>query len=169
MDEHKRRYVDDPQLELERYGKEIMESPKYRRLMFFSQHASSTTYRHCISVTLKALTFAKEMNIKVDVPALVHACLLHDYYLYDFHVNPRPMHATMHPIYAAINASRDFHLNDKELIDISTHMWPISLTRIPLSREGWILTYADKCVAINEYLLRPQAVERKEKKKAKAL
>lgn len=164
MQIRQRRYVDDPYLELERYGKEIIESPKFKRLLFFRQHGSSSTYRHCIAVALRSLTFAKERHIKVDVPALVHAALLHDYYLYDWHESKDtrpPHHASMHPIYAAENAKRDFNLDDKELTDIMTHMWPIAFSRYPRSREGWIIVYADKCVAINEFLMIPQKIERK--------
>lgn len=157
-----RRYVDDPYVELDQYGREIIESEKYRRLLDFEQHHNSTTFKHSISVALKALSFAHDHHIKVDVEALVKMCLLHDYFLYDWHIKPHPEHhATMHPIKASKNAKRDFGIDEFVSKGIESHMWPLPLRRIPQSREAWILAYADKCVTINEVFGRPQRCERK--------
>lgn len=154
MGKRVRRYVYDPYLELNRYGRDILTSPEYKRLLGFTQHKHSNTYYHSVNVALMALFYAKDNFIKVDVEALIKMCLLHDYFLYDWHIKPHPKkHATMHPVYAANNAIRDFGLEDKLIIDgIKSHMWPIAITRIPKSKEAWILTIADKKVSTNEVL-----------------
>lgn len=162
-----RRYVDDPYVELASYGREIIESEKYRQLLDFKQHKTSNTFVHSVFVTLKALSFAHDHRIKVDVEALVKMCLLHDYYLYDWHIKPHPVHhATMHPLRAAKNAERDFGIDKFVKRGIQSHMWPIGFSRMPNSREAWILTYADKCVALNEVFGRRQKFQKRKRKES---
>lgn len=161
MEQQNRRYVNDPREEMYSYGRDILLHHTYRQLLSYRQHRKSNTYRHSVNVCLRALLFAKENCIKVDVPSLVRAALLHDYYLYDWHIKPHPKkHATMHPMRAAENAERDFGLNPRERKAIESHMWPIAFKRIPQSREAWIICYADKCVAINEVFGWKQKIER---------
>lgn len=161
MAKRTRRHVDDPYVELSIYGREILESEEYRRLLNYKQHHNSTTFLHSVYVTLRALEYARDHFIKVDVEALVKMCLLHDYFLYDWHIKPHPKHhATAHPLRAADNAEKDFDLDDFTLNGIRSHMWPIAIRRIPTSREAWILAYADKCVTLNEVLGRKQRFQK---------
>lgn len=161
MAKRNRRHVDDPYVELCIYGREILESDEYRRLLNFKQHHSSNTFLHSVYVTLRALEYAHDHLIKVDVEALVKMCLLHDYFLYDWHVKPHPKHhATGHPLRAAENAAKDFELDEFILSGIRSHMWPIAIRRIPTSREAWILAYADKCVTLNEVFGRKQKFQK---------
>lgn len=157
-----RRHVDDPYVELSIYGREILESKEYRRLLDFKQHHSSNTFLHSVYVTLRALEFARDHFIKVDVEALVKMCLLHDYFLYDWHVKPHPKHhATGHPLRAAENAAKDFGIDDEFILKgIKSHMWPVAIRRIPTSREAWILSIADKCVTLNEVFGRKQKFQK---------
>ena len=37
---------------------------------------------------------------------------------------------------------------------IHSHMWPLNLTRLPASKEAWIVCIADKCCSLHETLFR---------------
>ena len=57
------------------------------------------------------------------------------------------------------NAKKYFNITNKEASMIKTHMFP--LTPIPpLSREGWVLTMADKSTSINEIIANMKNVHR---------
>ena len=55
-----------------------------------------------------------------------------------------------------------FGISDAEAAMIFSHMWPLNLTRLPKTREAWVLTLADKKISFLETL-----TQRKNKKKAK--
>ncbi len=129
----------------------IISNPKYKQLKQFIHHADHTVYRHSISVAY--IAYKMSVNKKnIDLKSLVKVCLLHDYYLYDWHKkgHKRP-HGFTHPKTAAINASRDFGLTLIEEKAIRSHMWPLTLFHIPTSRIGIILCIADKRSAHYEY------------------
>ena len=150
----KRTYITEPpETVLLRYGQDILSSASFLKLKNYRHHEKSNTYDHSVAVTLEALSFARNMRIKVSPSTLVRGCLLHDYYLYDQHSEDRPKwHWSRHGIYAAQNAMRDFHVSATEADMIAHHMWPLHPFRFPLCVEGWILILADKKVAVKDRL-----------------
>ena len=60
----------------------------------------------------------------------------------------------MHPSYAAANAKRDFNINEKEEHIIRSHMWPLTVTKLPKSREAVIVCIADKLTSATETIMR---------------
>ncbi len=62
------------------------------------------------------------------------------------------LHGFTHAKLAAENAKRYCHASEKELAIIRTHMWPLNLTKLPKSREAWVLTACDKITTIAEVL-----------------
>ena len=117
----------------------------------YVQHCETTVYQHSINVAELSLKIAKKLNLRVNKRALVRAALLHDYFLYDWHVyDPsRAFHPNNHPRVALKNASEDYKLSCIEQDAILSHMFPASL-KIPYYRESWIITVADKCCAAKE-------------------
>ena len=115
------------------------------------QHGTTSVAEHSLSVTLAGCTLAQRLRIPVNERALLRGMLLHDYFLYDWHV-PDPshrFHGFRHPGFARANAVRDFGVDRLEQNMIARHMFP--LTPIPpSSREGWILCVVDKYVATRE-------------------
>ena len=115
------------------------------------QHGTTTVLKHSAKVCAWSLVVARELRIPVDVVALSRASLLHDYFLYDWHI-PGPdnhVHGFTHPFIAARNAHRHFGVGLHERRMIRTHMFPL-VPLPPLSREAWILCLVDKACAFGE-------------------
>lgn len=138
--------------------KDILDHPEFRQLDNFPHHRPFSILDHSIHVAY--LTFRWSTRLKrtlhIDVRSATRAALLHDFYLYDWHV-PRPdgtrWHGFRHPAIACRNAKRCFALNEKEQNIILSHMWPLT-HRWPGSREAWLVTLADKTVTMHEFRMK---------------
>ena len=76
--------------------------------------------------------------------------MLHDYFLYDWHVGKgHKIHGFTHPKAALINAQEDFNLTKRERDIIVKHMFP--LTPIPPKyKESIIVCLVDKGCSLYE-------------------
>lgn len=117
----------------------------------YMQHGTCSVYDHSLGVASLALRLSRHLPLKVDESALVRGALLHDYFLYDWHVpDPdRPLHGFYHPKAALENARRDFRLTAKEEDIIAHHMFPLTLVP-PRTVEGLLVCLADKVCAVRE-------------------
>ena len=131
----------------------LREDQRITQMKAFVSHGSKTTYDHCMDVTRMSYLLSRRVPFSVDEAALLRGAMLHDYYLYDWHKPHGCLHGFFHPKKALINAKRDFHLNLKEQNIIQSHMWPLTITSLPLSREAWIVCIADKICATHETFL----------------
>lgn len=122
----------------------------------FIQHGDVSVYAHVMSVALQSCRIADALarhGVTVDRASLVRGALLHDYFLYDWHV-PDPshrLHGFTHPYTALRNAEKDFALTDRERNIIVHHMFPLTPFP-PTCREAWIVCLADKLCALRETL-----------------
>ena len=130
----------------------LLENENALRMKEYIQHGTITTHEHCVDVARCAFKLNRKLHLHADEKALVEAGYLHDYYLYDWHTHGDKLHGYHHPALAAENASRDFKISGKAAEAIRTHMWPLTLTRIPSSREAWLITLADKICSTRETL-----------------
>lgn len=136
-------------------GKDIILSPEAQVMKNFTQHGETTVFEHCIAVAKYSLLIAYSLErifkIDVDKDSLVRGALLHDYFLYDWHVKGQAhgLHGFTHPRVARDNASRDFTLNEIEKDIIGKHMFPLT-PFLPSYRESVIVSLADKWCAIAE-------------------
>lgn len=132
-------------------GADILASPGFQSERGFMQHGMTTCYTHSICVAYVALRWAQLLHLDIDVRSTVRGCLLHDYFLYDWHdKSAAPNHHTFtHPKIALANAERDFALNDKERDIIRKHMFPLCFP-FPKYKESWLITLADKTCAASE-------------------
>ena len=116
------------------------------------QHGRVTTLAHVTRVARMSLKLARGLRLRVSEHELVRGAMLHDYYLYDWHEPSHERHATKHPLRAEANAMQDFDLTAKERNIIVSHMWPLPPTRVPASREAWLVCVADKWCSLQETL-----------------
>ena len=136
-------------------GKDIILSPEAQVMKTFIQHGETTVFEHCVSVAKFSLLIAcfleKTLKIEFDKDSLVRGALLHDYFLYDWHIkdSSRRFHGFTHPGVARANAERDFGLNDIEKDIIAKHMFPLT-PFLPMHRESYIVSIADKWCALAE-------------------
>jgi len=136
-------------------AKEILENGTFAQSKKYIQHGSISVYEHSLSVARLSFSMGEFFNI-ADKQSLVRSALLHDFFLYDWHVPEKmwSLHGWTHPVTAAENAKKYFNVSGKEYSMIRSHMWPYTLLHPPLCREGWIICAADKLVSLWETLFK---------------
>lgn len=146
---------------LTKYGKDILNSENYKKSKTYVQHGNFSVFRHSLNVAETSLRLSRALPIRFRERELVRGALLHDYFLYDWHKKRvglkqirefYKMHGFTHPGVAAKNARRDFHISRLENEIISKHMWPLTIRKMPMCREAWIVTLADKYCSLMETL-----------------
>lgn len=122
----------------------------------FIQHGSVNTFEHCERVASVSDKLGKKLRLKnIDRNAMLRAAMLHDFYLYDWHHKDdgsHGMHGYHHANIAVDNAAEKLGVGLKEQEIMSSHMWPLTITRIPKSKEAWVVCMADKYVSTKETL-----------------
>ena len=115
------------------------------------QHGTTTVYEHCVQVAYESYLFAKEHQLQVEMGQLIRGALLHDYFLYDWHIKRKGhhFHGFTHPATALRNAEKEYNLGDIERNIISRHMFPLTIVP-PMCREAWLVCLADKYCAVKE-------------------
>ncbi len=127
------------------YGKEILKCEKYQALDTFIQHGNISCKKHSIRVAHISLSINRFLKLNCNEKSLVRGALLHDYFLYDWHIKEKwhNWHGFRHPKIAMKNAIRDFAVTELEQDIIKKHMWPLTIIP-PRRRESWIVSIADK-------------------------
>lgn len=132
------------------YGEDILNSDGMQAEKGFIQHGDISCFEHSVNVAETALKLAEYFSWKTDEKALVRGALLHDYFLYDWHMSGHRLHGFYHAKKALENAKKDFHLNKIEEDIIKRHMFPLNI-RPPKYKESRIVCLADKLCAIGEF------------------
>ncbi|MDR2495395.1 MAG: HD domain-containing protein [Spirochaetaceae bacterium] len=135
------------------YAGAIPDHPLFLQGRHTVSHGSVSIYTHSINVAKTAFSLSAKYR-GLDRRCVVRAGLLHDFFLYEWHVPGMRylLHGWRHPVKAAENARAVFGLSDKECSCILTHMWPWTLFHPPRYKEGWLVSLADKIVATRETL-----------------
>lgn len=139
------------------YAKSILKNEKMLSSAENIQHGTVSVLTHSIMVAKYAFYINRLFNLGCDPKALVRGALLHDFFLYDWHNIPenvakQGLHGFNHPVIAAENARKFFGISPKEYSIIITHMWPLTFTRVPFNREGWLVCLIDKYCSVLETL-----------------
>ena len=113
-----------------------------------------TVNSHVMNVARYSLALSDRLHIRCHRRELIRGALLHDYFLYDWHLpnSAQRWHGFRHARIALQNAARDFDLNKIEIDIIGKHMFPLNL-RIPRYRESFLVCLADKICAVRELSL----------------
>ena len=139
------------------YLKDLLVHEKVIEMKDYIQHGSITTYHHCFDVAVMSYIIAKKLGVQnVCMQELLVGAMLHDFYLYDWHdgrLRREGLHGFSHPVTAKNNADKYFDLDEKELNIIESHMFPLTITKVPKSREALIVGIADKYCATKETVL----------------
>ncbi len=134
---------------------EIVNNNKMQSTKKCIQHGNVSVYGHSAAVAAYSVKLAEKLGIRYDKRSLIRGALLHDFFLYDWHKTNNVgdgLHGFAHPLTASKNAVRNFRLNKKELDIIRTHMWPLTLRKLPKHRESWLVCIVDKYCSILETL-----------------
>ena len=136
---------------------EMRENPEILKLQKFPNHRISNLYDHSSRVALCAYALSHRLHIGVDGAALARGAMLHDYYLYHAQSYKKITyreHLLRHPHTALLNAKEHFVLSKKEENIIESHMWPMTLTKLPKSKEAFLVQLADKVCAFGEGVMK---------------
>ena len=135
-------------------GKEILTHPLFLSQRNYKHHTSSL-FHHIIAVAYLSYKWAKVLGL--DCESVVRGALLHDFFLYDWHVEGKKIkkrflkkHGFTHAKEAYRNADFLFKLNAKEKDIILKHMFPLNI-KAPLYLESWLVNTIDNVVTFKEY------------------
>ena len=103
---------------------------------------------------LWAKKLEKRFNIKFNYKNLIVGAFLHDLFLYDWHEKDKlhRWHGYRHPLTASKNAREMCDANEETTKIIETHMWPLTITKVPRSKEAFLVCFVDKIMALAETL-----------------
>ena len=134
----------------------LADDPAVAKIKNYSQHKGTSTFRHCWNVAIYSFHLAEKLGWEIDEVALAKGAMLHDYYLYTVADKQKETnisdfrHGRTHPQLALENAKSEFYLTLKEQNMIRSHMWPLTLFHMPMSKEAWLISMADKYCAVRE-------------------
>ena len=132
---------------------DILKSTNFNSTKEHIQHGNMTVNSHSMNVAKYSLAISEKLRIPCQKDEMIRGALLHDYFLYDWHVGdyakPHKLHGFYHPGRALRNALKEYRLTPREQDIIKKHMWPLTVIP-PMCREAWIVTAADKWCSLME-------------------
>lgn len=140
----------------------ILANEKVQEMRQYINHGEVDCLSHCLRVSHMAYQIGKRLHM--DYVALARAGMLHDFYLYDWHIkgDRKGLHGFTHAKTALENAESLFELTNKEKDMIRWHMWPLNIG-VPRFKETWILMLADRFCTVLEVLRISSSVRRFDK------
>lgn len=131
----------------------LLDDGDVRRMAAFPQHGGTSCLEHCLAVAYFSFAFVRRAGIRCDEAGLIRGALLHDFFLYDWHVRSlrSRRHAITHARAAWDNACEHFSLGAAEREVILRHMWPVTLCP-PRRIEALVVNVTDKLCSLWETL-----------------
>jgi uncharacterized protein len=133
------------------YISDLISHEMVRSMKNYPQHSATDCLEHNLYVSYSSYLICRRLGL--DDRSAARGGLLHDFFLYDWHVKvKRPyegLHGFVHPRIALRNANQYFQLNELEQDIIVKHMGPLTIT-LPKHKEAFIVALADKYCAFME-------------------
>ncbi|MCR5332438.1 MAG: HD domain-containing protein [Bacilli bacterium] len=150
--------------ELEPIYLSLLNDERIKKMKDISMHNGSNCYIHSFKVAKRSLKKADRCKKELNGKALLYACILHDYYLYDWRKDrsKKKHHGSKHPLIAAEQAQRDFGIDEFTASIIKSHMYPLNHKYKPASKEAKILLWSDNVIATKEFMTSKRRKKRKE-------
>ena len=129
----KKRFERERQLrqEIRAAAPDILRSRNFQSTRSHVQHGNMTVNDHSMNVAKYSIAISEKLHIPCEKRDLIRGALLHDYFLYDWHTPDQ------------VSPTRE-----KDII--KKHMWPLTISAVPMCREAWIVTMADKWCSLME-------------------
>lgn len=131
---------------------DIVKHPAVLKMKNYPHHGVTNCYDHCFHVSY--YTYLICLKLKLNYISGARAAMLHDFFLYDWHIHQKQtgqrFHGLTHPKKAYENASKYFNLNEIEKDCILNHMWPVTPLQFPKTMEGWVIVLSDKYCGLLE-------------------
>ena len=130
--------------------RELLSSTQLAVSDSFVQHGDTSVLLHSAAVAFYGYKLANRLGLKnLSRRELVRGALLHDYFLYDWHIDSIGIHGFTHPRTALENARRDTDITPAEAEIIKKHMFPLTVTP-PTTGAAWIVCLVDKVCSLYE-------------------
>ncbi|MBQ8175075.1 MAG: HD domain-containing protein [Clostridia bacterium] len=141
----------------------LLHHPAVHILSTYRHHMSTDRLQHVTSVAYLAYHICREQGLAVE--EVCHAALLHDLFYFDSERGDAPRFPWVrHPVIAWENARELYPFTEVGRDIICHHMWPLTL-HLPRTREGRIVSWADKYCAMREFFRgfqKPSYIRRKD-------
>ena len=123
--------------------------PAVSILSTYRHHMSTHRLQHVLSVAYLTYHICREKGLATEEAC--HAALLHDLFYFDRMRGDAPRLPWMrHPAIAWDNARALYPFTEVGEDIIRCHMWPLT-RRLPRTKEGQIVSWADKYCAMREF------------------
>ncbi|GFN36578.1 putative ABC transporter permease [Tepidimicrobium xylanilyticum] len=122
-----------------------------RSMKNYKHHGDVNCLEHSLYVSYISYKICKKLGM--DYRSAARGGLLHDFYLYDWHIEKpyKGLHGFVHPDIALQNADKFFSLNSIEKDIIKKHMWPLTV-KPPRYKESFVVLMIDKYCAFMEII-----------------
>lgn len=139
--------------EYKSYIHDLLQNKEVLSMKDYKQHSDIHCLEHSLYVSYTSYVMCKKLRF--DYASAARGGLLHDFFLYDWHVtkSPKGLHGFSHPNIALFNANKHFVLNAIEKDIIKKHMWPLTFM-IPKYKEALVVALVDKYCATMEIFKR---------------
>ncbi len=150
--------------ELNQIYDSLLKDERILKMKEIPMHRGSNCYIHSFKVAKRSLHKAMKSKKELNLEALLYACILHDYYLYDWRIDrsKKKHHGKNHPFIAAEQAKKDFGIDEFTQELIISHMWPMNIKKFPKSKEAKILAWSDNVIATKEFFVSKARKKKKE-------
>ncbi len=134
------------------FVQDLLENDVVCKMKDYRHHYSTTCYQHCLNVSYYNYLICRKLGL--DSRKAARAGMLHDLFLYDWrerpHVKGEKRHGFSHPQTALDNAKNNFDISRREEDMILTHMWPLTISKLPRYAESYVIVVTDKYAAMLE-------------------